>query len=111
MGHILNSIDKLIESRANTEYTVSQIINARERMDKDLTDLTTTIDVESLAMCQNGGDIEVLLSLVQTKASAIFKEFKESNLDPTEDQLNWLSNKLHQLLTSFRKGASDTLRI
>ena len=65
MGPILNSIDKLTESRANTEYSVSQTITARDRMDRDLMDLTTTIDVEALAMCQNGGDIEVLLSLVK----------------------------------------------
>ena len=48
MGPILNSIDKLIESRSNTKYSVSQTITARDRMDRDLMDLTTTIDNEAL---------------------------------------------------------------
>ena len=44
MGPILNCIDRLIESRSNTEYSVSQTIAARDRMDKDLLDLLVTID-------------------------------------------------------------------
>ena len=85
MGSILNSIDKLIESRSNTDYSVSQTITARDRMDRDLMDLTTTIDNEALALCQNGGDFEDLLFFVQIKSSAIFEDFKESDIDPTEE--------------------------
>ena len=57
MGPILNSMDRLIESGAKTKFSVSQIITARDRMNWDPTDLTTTIDVEALALFQNGGDI------------------------------------------------------
>ena len=52
MGPILNSVDKFIDNRANTEYTLNQVINARHRMDMDLTDLVTTIDKESWALYQ-----------------------------------------------------------
>ena len=37
------------------------------------------------------------MSFAQTKSSIIFEDFKESDLDPTEDQLDWLGNRLHQL--------------
>ena len=60
MGPILNCIDRLIESRSNTEYSVSQTIAARDRMDKDLLDLLVTIDNEIYALCQNVGNYEDL---------------------------------------------------
>ena len=63
MGPVLDSINRLIENRSNTEYSVSQTIAARDRMDKDLSDLTTTIDNEALALSQNGGHFDDPLSL------------------------------------------------
>ena len=84
MGPVLDSIDRLIENRSNTEYSVSQTIAARDRMDKDLSDLTTTIDNEALALSQNGGDFEDLISFVSNQSNALFEEFKESDINPTE---------------------------
>ena len=106
MGPVLDSIDRLIENRSNTEYSVSQIIAARDRMDKDLSDLTTTIDNEALALSQNGGDFEDLISFVSTKSNALFEEFKEFDINTTEKQIDWLGNRLHQLakLLQDRKG-------
>ena len=97
MGPILNCIDKLIENRSNTEYSVSQTIAARDRMDKDLLDLLVTIDNETHALCQNGGDFEDLVSLVSNQSTDILENFRESNINPTEEQLDWLTNRLHQL--------------
>ena len=51
MGPILESIDKLIESRTCSEHSVSQIITARDRMDKDLLDLLVTIDNKTYDLC------------------------------------------------------------
>ena len=97
MGPILNCIDKLIENRSNTEYSVSQTVAARDRMDKDLLDLLVTIDNETHALCQNGGDFEDLVSLVSNQSTDILENFRESDINPTEEQLDWLTTRLHQL--------------
>ena len=46
------------------------------------------------------------MSFVSTKSTAIFEDFKESDINPTEEQLDWLSNRLHQhgKLLQDRKG-------
>ena len=97
MGPIFNSVGRFADNRANTEYTLNQVINARHRMDTDLTDLVTTIDKESWALYQNGGDTAVLLTSVRNKAIVIFEGFKDSDIYPTDDQLSWISHKLNQV--------------
>ena len=88
MGPILNSIDRLIESRSHSGHSVSQTIAARDRMDKDLLDLLVTIDNEAYALCQNGGNYEDLVSFVSDQSTDIFENFKESDINPTEEQLD-----------------------
>ena len=97
MGPILDSIDKLIESRNHSEHSVSQTIAARDRMDKDLLDLLVTIDNKTYDLCQNGGNYEDLVSLVSDKSTDIYENLKESDINPTEEQLDWLTTRLHQL--------------
>ena len=83
MGPILDSIDKLIESRNHSEHSVSQTIAARDRMDKDLLDLLVTIDNKTYDLCQNGGNYEDLVSLVSDKSTDIYENLKESDINPT----------------------------
>ena len=82
MGPILDSIDKLIESRNHSEHSVSQTIAARDRMDKDLLDLLVTIDNKTYDLCQNGGNYEELVSLASNKSTDIYESLKESDIDP-----------------------------
>ena len=96
MGPILNSVYNLIDNRAITEQTLNQMIVARHRLDQDLTNLTTTIDEESWAVCQHGGSIDVK-NLAADMSTTIFDDFEHSSLDPTQEQLDWLRGKLHQV--------------
>ena len=106
MGPILDSIDRLIESRSYTEHSVSQTIAARDRMDKDLLDLLVTIDNEAYALCQNGGNYEDLVSFVSDQSTDIYENFKESDINPTEEQLDWLTTRLHQLAELLQERRS-----
>ena len=83
MGPISNSVDNLIDNRADTEQTLNQTIISRHRMDQDLTHLTTTIDEESWAACQHRGSIDVIKDLAASMSTTLYDEFKHSDLDPT----------------------------
>ena len=96
MGPFVNTVDKLIDNRAITEQTLNKTIGAMHRLDQDLTHLTTTIDKESWAACQHGGSIDVK-SLAASMSTTIFDKFEHSSLDPTQEQLDWLRGKLHQV--------------
>ena len=76
---------------------VLQKIEIRHTLDKDLTELTTTIDHQSWAACQDGGGIGPIKELVNDLTVSLFNDFENSDLNPNTEQLDWLQSRLAKL--------------
>ena len=103
MGPISDAVDRVLDSRDNTEQTVLQKMELRHRLEKDLTELTTTIDNQSRPACQDWGGIGPFKELVNGLTVSIYNNIENSDLSPTTEQLAWLHSrldKLHGLLQS-----------
>ena len=88
MGPISDAVDRALDSRDNTENTVFQKIKMRHRLDKDLTELITTIDNQSWAACQHGGGIDPIKDLASSLTITLFDNFEQSDLNSTKEQID-----------------------
>ena len=97
MGSIFDAVNNTLDSVDNTEQSVNQHIATRLRLDQDLNNLTTTIDKQSWDACQHGGSIDPIKDLAARITITLFENFEQSDLNPTQEQLDWLCSRLDKL--------------
>ena len=102
MNSISEAVRTSLDARAASGDATFQIINLRNKLHKDLSDLLAQVDTLTWEACQTEGNFGSILEMVYERAAAITNDIENSNLHPSPGQLIWLNKRLDELTNTLQ---------
>ena len=102
MSSVSELVRNTLDARADAENLLSEGIEIRNKLSKDLNSLLNQVDNLTWQACQVEGQIGPLLDIIHSKAEELRANQEHSDPNPSPQQFKWLESRLNELLEMIK---------